>query len=570
MASDSDVLPSASVPTIVLPEGGTAPTSNNSNSNNVVIRLDAAEESLFETLLKAADAFEEGTIALPNQHPHHINIRVAGGWVRDKLLQKHTHDVDIAIDTVSGVDFATLVQLYLRKFNPDQHVHRMGVIAANPSQSKHLETATMIVADMEVDFCNLRAQEIYASHSRIPTTRFGSPLEDAQRRDFTINALFFNLRTHQVEDWTKRGLRDLANMILVTPLDPNTTFHDDPLRVLRAIRFAVRYDMKFHPQLEEACKDPEVHETLHVKISRERVGKELEACLSGRSAKPQQALECISSLGLADSVFCLPSHVPITGSILGHAWMDRDATQLETIGWQTSGRIITLLPPILQAFLEHQQDTIATQVDLRLVHLGTFTSPFRHLHYKEKSKTVNVVTYMMRESIKFKNKDTNGMTTIMETVERMNELLSYPPVTRLDAGLLLRKCKDLWVTCLLVATCLKSLQVGELQIQPLLELYRTIVEMGLDECWNMSPLMNGQELIECLNLQRGPMVQQYLEDEVKWMLANPNGTRHECEQFLHLVKLEAERHALECSPHISKKMIVELENGGRTSFNDPK
>jgi tRNA nucleotidyltransferase (CCA-adding enzyme) len=312
-----------------------------------------------------------------------------------------------------------------------------------------------------------------------------------------------------------------------------------------------------------------VHETLHVKISRERVGKELEACLSGKSAKPQQALECIFSLGLSDSVFCLPSHVPITGSILGHAWMGRDSTQLENMGWQESGTIIQLLPPILQAFLSNKRD-IATQVDLRLVHLGTFTSPFRHLHYKEKSKPVNVVTYMMRESIKFKNKDTSGMTTIMETVDKMKELLSYPGVTRLDAGLLLRKSKCLWVTCLLVATVLKSQEVGELQIQASFQLYRNIVEMGLDECWNMSPLLNGRQVIESLNLPHGPLVQHYLQEEIKWMLANPNGTREECEQFLHLQKREAERHALECSPHISKKMTIELENGGRTSFNDPK
>jgi tRNA nucleotidyltransferase (CCA-adding enzyme) len=564
-----DVVPSASVPTLVLPEN--APFINRNDTDVVIIRLDSAEESLFETLIKAANAFEQGTITLPNQYPHHINIRVAGGWVRDKLLQKHTHDVDIAIDSISGVDFATIVQLYLKQQALD--VHRMGVIAANPSQSKHLETATMIVADMEVDFCNLRSQEIYESHSRIPTTSFGTPLEDAQRRDFTVNALYFNLRTHQVEDWTKRGLRDLKSNILETPLDPNTTFHDDPLRVLRAIRFAVRYDMKFHPQLEEACKCAQVHETLRVKVSRERVGKELEACLSGKSAKPQQALETIASLGLADSVFCLPL-AALQGSILGHAWMEQNETQLVTMGWQEAGRIIHLLPPVLQAYLQVKSN-ISTQLDLRLVHLGTFLSPFRHLHYKEKpgraSKDLLAVAYMVRESIKFKNKDTNGITTIMESVDTMREFLTCaaPAITRLDVGLLLRKAKELWVTCLLVATVLHSHETGKLQIEAFLLLYRTIaVDLQLDECWNMHPLLNGRQVIESLQLPQGPLVHKYLEEQMRWMLANPNGTRDECEQFLlRRYQEETERQvAVDTVPHVSKKMTVESNNGGRTSF----
>ena len=287
-----------------------------------------------------------------NHSPHVIDIRVAGGWVRDKLLGRHTHDVDIAIDSVSGVEFATIVQSYLQQTSPEE-VHRMGVIAANPSQSKHLETATMRVYTIDVDFCNLRSQEVYEAHSRIPTTQFGTPLEDAQRRDFTINALFFNLRTHQVEDWTGRGLINLKQGLLVTPLCPTTTFHDDPLRVLRAIRFAVRYNMKLDDALEEACRDAQVHETLHVKISRERVGKELEAMLSGKSAKPQEALETIGRLGLADSVFCLPdeSDGPIQGRILGQAWNEKDATRLEAMGWDEACQCIPLLPPVLEAFL---------------------------------------------------------------------------------------------------------------------------------------------------------------------------------------------------------------------------
>jgi len=550
MASDESNLPSASVSTIVLPEN--APLSSNTPSNQVVIRLDAVEERLFATLIQAADAFQSGKVSLENQKPHCIDIRVAGGWVRDKLLGRHTHDVDIAIDTVSGVEFATIVQLYLKQTSPEQ-VHRMGVIAANPSQSKHLETATMQVYTIDVDFCNLRSQEVYQAHSRIPTTKFGSPLEDSQRRDFTINALFFNLKTHQVEDWTGRGLQDLKERLLVTPLCPTTTFHDDPLRVLRAIRFAVRYNMKLDAALEEACRDPEVHETLHVKISRERVGKELEAMLSGKSAKPQEALETIGRLGLADSVFCLPSDKDCTiqGRILGHAWNERDATRLETMGWEEACHMISLLPPVLEAYLHYVQSMptrIATQVDVRLLHLAVFMSPFRHLSYKDrKGKLIPVTAFIVKESIKFKNTDTAAMMTIMEHVDSWKDFLAASrsaPFRRLDAGLMVQSCKHLWVTCLLVATVLKARESQEPLsnwIQACFHLYRTIVDMALDECWNMRPLLNGREVIQSLQLRQGPQVQMFLGEQMRWMLEHPNGTRDECERFLHRQKHELEK-----------------------------
>jgi tRNA nucleotidyltransferase/poly(A) polymerase len=95
-----------------------------------------------------------------------------------------------------------------------------------------------------VDFTNLRT-ETYEAGSRIPTVRFGTAEEDAQRRDFTINSLFYNLNSRRIEDLTGHGLCDLLERQLVrTPLPPRTTFLDDPLRLLRAVRFAARWAVR--------------------------------------------------------------------------------------------------------------------------------------------------------------------------------------------------------------------------------------------------------------------------------------------------------------------------------------
>lgn len=114
--------------------------------------------------------------------------------------------------------------------------------------------------------------------------RFGTPAEDAIRRDLTINALFYNIHSGLVEDFTGMGLQDLHNRIVRTPLPPLVTLTDDPLRCLRAIRFACRLGFNIDPQLAEAMLNPVVLDALEVKISKERVLGELDLMLKLLSA----------------------------------------------------------------------------------------------------------------------------------------------------------------------------------------------------------------------------------------------------------------------------------------------
>lgn len=133
-----------------------------------------------------------------------------------------------------------------------------------------------------LDLVNLRS-ESYASDSRIPEMTFGTAKEDAERRDLTINALYYNIMTKEVEDLTGKGLEDLRKGIVRTPLAPRTTFLDDPLRVLRAVRFAHRFDFAIDAELVAAAAEPEVREALRTKARR-------------RSADHRRALLLASSL----------------------------------------------------------------------------------------------------------------------------------------------------------------------------------------------------------------------------------------------------------------------------------
>lgn len=503
----------ASIPTQILKEGEWRSSLITQSIDGVAIELTFKEDLLITTILNAIHHLENGEIA--DFKPQAVEVRIAGGWVRDKLLGLTNYDVDIAIDNLSGVDFAKVIQNYLKKTNPDE-VHKVGVIAANPNQSKHLETATMIVNDIECDFCNLRAEEGYSESSRIPTTRFGTPLEDAQRRDFTLNSLFFNLRTRLIEDWTGRGLADLLDSRqLVTPMDPFITFLDDPLRALRAIRFSIRFGFDLDAKLQQAIVSKKIHDALLVKVSRERIGKELEGCLSGKGANPAKAFKLIGELNMSDCVFSLPSNTRVDGDLLGKAvTVDRLVD-----GWRISSLHMEGVEEVVEAIYE-KGSRVETSLDTRLLAISAYLLPFRKLTYRDrKLKEVSVVEFIIRESIKFKNKDVREVVLLMENVDNFSSLFKQEKFRREEAGMLLRATKGLWVTCLFLAGILgQSIEKAQL-------IYRRIADLNLDLSWKNRPLWDGRALSQILGLPKGPMIGIFLQEQVRWTLANPTGTK---------------------------------------------
>ncbi|KAL3763565.1 hypothetical protein ACHAW5_008108, partial [Stephanodiscus triporus] len=365
-----------------------------------------------------------------------------------------------------------------RRRRARQRHPKIGVIGANPSQSKHLETATMKIHGIDVDFVNLRANEVYGADSRIPTfeTTGGSSCGPAfLRRDLTINSLFYNVRTGKIEDWTGRGLDDLLRRrLVVTPVDPHVTFHDDPLRVLRAIRFAVRLDFALDGSIVEAAMSRRVHRSLHAKVSRERVGKELEGMLSGKHARPGRALDAIARLHLAGSVFAFPGTFPgdqervggpVRGRILGvdyacvmdasaAAGVNEDiddrgddvdaavelAARHRERGWEESRLLLSVLPTLMRGHVDEREKITArrvdsaadnadvaqlTSADSRLLYLCVFILPFHDLTFtNKKGQEVFVTAHMVKEAIKFPLRDTQAVSKILSHVDELATILS--------------------------------------------------------------------------------------------------------------------------------------------------
>ena len=287
------------------------PQPNTNAHRHVKLPLSPEEIELFSMLTSFVKDKKLGT-----------TVRVAGGWVRDKLLGlAGKHDIDIALDNITGKDFATALNAWnsitlrastltdaAKTLDPRTGlpIVHFAVIKSNPEQSKHLETATARLGKFSIDFVQLRTDE-YNAASRVPTIKFGTPLQDALRRDLTINALFYNVNSGAVEDFTGLGLQDLAKGRICTPLAPLTTLQDDPLRALRAIRFACRLGFDVSEELAAAARDCSVHEALDTKVSRERIYLEVKQMLS--QAAPEAAARAavlLAQLGLLSVVFVLP------------------------------------------------------------------------------------------------------------------------------------------------------------------------------------------------------------------------------------------------------------------------
>eukprot|EP00980_Cylindrotheca_fusiformis_P008426 scaffold1784_cov116-Cylindrotheca_fusiformis.AAC.6 len=536
-------------------------------SGRIVLRMDSDEQRLFGCIVNACKAMEEGTVE--GFRRQKVTARVAGGWVRDKVIGLQTHDVDIALDVCTGAEFANFLKSYMQE-HEQAKIGRIGVIAANPAQSKHLETATVKVFGIEVDFCNMR-HETYADDSRIPSITMGTPLEDAYRRDFTMNSLYYNLHSCEIEDWTRRGLDDLLSTKLVTtPLEAYQTFHDDPLRVLRAIRFAVRYGMQLSSELQEACMATTIQGELHRKVSRERVGKELEEMLSGKHAHPIEALKLIGHLNLAGSIFCMPPDSAIVGRI-GKAHLEtvqyegkteEDFRKLQAAAWEESQECILVLPSAL-SFLDDKPSSAITDFDSRLTYLSVALLPFAQLNYEEKNRVKTVTEHMIREGIKFKNKDVIAMVTVVQELSGMIQLMQQVPEasqnTRLQVGLILRGAKDMWVSVLVLATVALIRQRSDSNESDWIERARqwyaiTVMDLNLDHCWKTKPLLNGKDMIDLLGISKGPVVGEYASEQTRWMLMNPEGTAEECKAHLTKFKKKRDSEQDQEGQHISKRI----------------
>ena len=219
---------------------------------------------------------------------------VIGGFVRDKIIGRPTKDVDI----VCVGDGIRLADKVADLFEPRPYV----------SFFKTYGTAQIKVDDFEIEFVGAR-KESYAPHSRNPEVSPGSLKDDQDRRDFTINALAISLNK---EDYGQLidpfgGVQAIEEKVLRTPLDPARTFTDDPLRMMRGIRFASQLEFHLDPVTFAAIK--ENADRIKI-ITQERITEEFNKILL--SKKPSVGLDLLYQSGLLQIIF--PQMIDLAGA----------------------------------------------------------------------------------------------------------------------------------------------------------------------------------------------------------------------------------------------------------------
>lgn len=216
---------------------------------------------------------------------HQKTCFVIGGYVRDIFLQRPSTDIDIVV-LGSGIELAGQVAAALGK-------------KAKLTVFKNFGTAQVKFQDLEIEFVGAR-KESYRSDSRKPIVEDGSLEDDQNRRDFTINALAISLNKTTFGELVDpfNGLEDLKNFVIRTPLNPDITFSDDPLRMMRGIRFSAQ--LRFFLETNTFDAITRNKERIHI-VSKERIADELNKIVL--SPKPSIGFILLEKTGLLELIF---------------------------------------------------------------------------------------------------------------------------------------------------------------------------------------------------------------------------------------------------------------------------
>jgi poly(A) polymerase len=235
---------------------------------------------------------------LIRKSPYEGKVFLAGGAVRDELMGIDANDLDFVINLEDGgakfAEWATKkIGNYKKGSNPVTY-ETYGTAKFNLAGVEH---KGFKLDDMDID-CVMPRTEEYEEGSRKPKVDSGSLKDDVDRRDFTTNSLLKNLSTGEILDLTGMGKQDIKDGIVRTPLDPNVIFSEDPLRMLRAVRFTMKYNWKLPLFMIKALKN---NASKLKQISVERVQEELNKMLMTDS--PDRAIKLLQITGLSKYVF---------------------------------------------------------------------------------------------------------------------------------------------------------------------------------------------------------------------------------------------------------------------------
>lgn len=458
-----------------------------------------------------------------------VTCRVAGGWVRDKLLHKNSSDIDIALDNMKGSEIAKMINDELFP-----GIKKHGVIKVNTEKGKNLETATIKICGVWIDFVNLR--------NDIPE-QFGTPEEDALRRDTTINSLFYNINNNTIEDFTKKGIDDLMNGIIRTPIEPYLTYKDDALRILRAVRFACRYSFVISDEIYQCLNDynEEVRGLLRDNITNNRIQKELYQIFEDNN--PQSGIYFLYKMNIFDLCFRLPLNCKelFNRSDLIHKEITY-STNMILIGHYIYNTIKDSLGNI--------SDNLFNQVNKKDLFLSLLS--INYAKYKSKHNGVNMPLSqaIIKHGLDGPNCDVMHSSRLTSCVDDYSFLINSQISNRVKVGKFMLKIKyeniGILIICALASDYLKTINydnsfevigfANEEQLSKVIIKHNNFIQyiykenlLHIDE---MKTLLDGNEIMTELKIKPGKHLGVLLDQLLEKQIETPDLTRGLAVEFL--------------------------------------
>ena len=477
------------------------------NSNNILkknFELNSTEIECFTIILNILKKYNLNT-----------TCRIAGGWVRDKLLGKESDDIDIALNDMKGSKLASLIneELYPGK-------DKVGIIQQNAKKGKHLETATIKICKVWIDFVNLRCEN---------DNEIGTPLSDAELRDLSINSLFYNINEKKVEDFTNKGIKDLENGIIETPIKAEITFKHDPLRILRMLRFAIKYKFKIGDDINNCIEKnkEEYLEQFYNNISAERIEKELYKILNMENSA--YAIAYLYSYNLLDIIFLIKKF---------DSKYNFDNIFIKIVNLYILGEYLYEKIKIFNS--EITSDNFS-KIDYSLLLLTLYFRQFKI----GKKDTMN--TLILKNTYKTGNEYIKQNKIMAQYFDELTSLINSQTYERLPIGKLLRKLlyKNI-IPSLLASIAYEYIEkmnlnsiidnINENILNNIIEKNKKFYDfiknenmMHIDE---MKPLFSGQDIMQILNIKPGSEIGILVECLIEEQIKKDNYSKDEAKEFL--------------------------------------
>ena len=460
---------------------------------------------------------------LLSHNPKNSTLRVAGGWVRDKILGKKNDDIDITIDNISGQEYIKILESEMSS----KEKEILKIIKNNNDNSSHLQTATVNLFGKDIDFVNLR-KEVYKKNSRVPEITKGTPKEDSYRRDITINCLFYNINKNCIEDFTEQGLNDLKEGLINTPKDPKISFEEDPLRTLRVIRFATRFKFKLSQKILDNLLITEEFKNI---LSVQRIEKEFSKMLEN---------ECFYA-----SVYLLYKYKYLEYIL--------DVDEYKKINDLINSELLLSSAVniiLIKSYLDKKNIINEPKIEkekLKIVNYAFLLSPYKNFEIPEKNKNSVLSKVMCTKKFSLPKAEINEIIAILEGENEFLKLMKNKGeeiFSRINLGLYLMKYTyKNFINIIKLVICEEYLntlnekekiieEIDENVMNNILDKYMKIVDYikkeELEKIENIKPLLDGKQIKEIFNIKNGKDIKKYIDILIREQINNPKLTKEDC------------------------------------------